>query len=114
VLSEKYIYLYVSLLGMIGILLWIQGNIFVWKYGLLDGHGIDWTRNIWRGWFDGLFWILLLIICFRFYKKIYKTAVSVIIAVLALQAVFLLFLSIQHPEIWKGKGQFSSRRAAGI
>ena len=32
---------YVSVMFVIGVLIWLQGNILVWKYGLLDGQGQD-------------------------------------------------------------------------
>jgi hypothetical protein len=32
----------VSMLTMAGFLMWLQGNILVWQYGVLDGKDIDW------------------------------------------------------------------------
>jgi hypothetical protein len=33
----------VSMLSVSGFLMWFQGNILVWQYGVLDGKDIDWT-----------------------------------------------------------------------
>ena len=51
---------YISVLLALGILIWLQGNIFTWEYGLLDGQGINWQAGIWRGFFDGVIWALLI------------------------------------------------------
>ena len=47
---------YAALLAIIGILIWIQGNLLVWNYGLLDGRAIDWSKNTWRGWLEVAIW----------------------------------------------------------
>ena len=65
---------YVVVLFVIGILIWLQGNILVWKYGLLDGHVFDWTKDQWRGWADGAVWVALLTGGLLFYQRVYKIA----------------------------------------
>jgi hypothetical protein len=102
-LSRKYFTLYLSLTFTIGILLWVQGNFLVWEYGLLDGKGIDWTINVWRRWADGILWIAFLMMACIFHRRIFKIAVIASIAVLSLQLVYLVFISIQSPEIWRTK-----------
>jgi len=104
-LSRKYFTLCVSLIFATGILLWIQGNILVWEYGLLDGQGIDWTKNVWRGWVDGILWIVFLMMACIFHRRIYKIAMLSSIAVLSLQLVYLGFMSVQRPEIWRAKDE---------
>lgn len=94
---------FISLLFCLGILIWLQGNILVWKYGLFDGQGIDWTKNVWRGWLDGSLWIMLLIIVFLFHNQIYKISIFASIVLVSLQLLYLGFISLQKPEIWKGK-----------
>jgi hypothetical protein len=98
---------YISILFILGILIWLQGNILVWKYGLLDGHGIDWSKNVWRGWADLTLWVVLLFVALLFYKQIYKIAGFASIALLSLLSVSLVFTSIQKPEIWEVKEKFS-------
>ena len=71
-ISRKYLSLYISLIFTIGILLWIQGNILVWKYGMLDGQAINWDESYWRGLVDGILWFILITIAFFFNKKIYS------------------------------------------
>ena len=121
VLSKKYVKLYVSVIFGIGVLMWLQGNIFVWKYGLLDGHAFDWTKDQWRGWVDGALWLLLLAFSSFFYKTVYRFAILGSIALICLQTMYLGFNSFQRSEIWKSgvsqdyvtpKGiyEFSSKR----
>lgn len=94
---------YASILFIFGLLTWLQGNILVWKYGVLDGHAIDWTQNMWRGWVDALIWVSLLILAIIYYPLVYKTALAASIVFVFLQSVYLVFLSIQTPEILKDK-----------
>jgi hypothetical protein len=102
-LSKKYLSLYVALIFGVGILLWLQGNILVWKYGLLDGQGIDWSHNVWRGWLDGALWIVLLVLACVFSRRVSKIAGLACVVLLSLQFVTLMYSAIHNPEIWKEK-----------
>jgi hypothetical protein len=92
--------LYVSVLLALGLLIWLQGNFLVWKYGLLNGRGFDWSRNAWRGWIDGTLWVGLLALAFLFYRRIYKIAVPASLILTAALGASLLFTSLQKPETW--------------
>lgn len=92
---------YVSIIFAIGVLIWLQGNILVWKYGLLDGRAFDLAKNQWRGWIDGALWITVLFLGFFFYKKVYRFVILGSIVLILSQAVYLGFNSFQYPEIWK-------------
>ena len=100
---------YISILFILAILSWFQGNILIWKYGLFDGLGIDWTISTWRGWVDGTLWIVLLVTAYIFYRKIYKIVVFASIALLSFQIILLAFTSFQQPEIWKMKSEGSRK-----
>ena len=78
---------YVSITFIIGLLIWFQGNVLVWKYGLLDGQGIDWTKNVWRGWIDGTLWSLFLITACLFHRQIYRIALFASILIVSLNLV---------------------------
>ena len=94
---------YVSILFALGVLLWLQGNLLVWRYGLLDGQGIDWTRGLWRGWVDGILWVALLVLAGFFSGKIYRVVGPGSLAIAALLLVSLLITSVQKPGIWAGQ-----------
>ena len=96
---------YISIIFVFGVLIWLQGNLLVWKYGLLDGKAFDWTKGEWRGWVDGGLWLLLLAVGFCFYKKVNRIAMLVSIVLICLQAVYVGFSSCQTPKIWKTVSQ---------
>lgn len=104
ILLPKKIYRrYVSILCVIGFLVFLQGNVLVWKYGVLDGEGIDWSKNTWRGWVDGTLWAALLVMAYIFNRQISKIATVACTAMLLSQLVILGFMSIQNPVVWKGQ-----------
>jgi hypothetical protein len=108
-LSIKAHQAYASLLFVFAVLLWLQGNFLVWKYGLLDGQGIDWSRRAWRGWIDGAVWVVLLALGCLFFRKVYRIIVFASVALTSLLLASLVFTSIQKPEVWAPKGRSTQR-----
>jgi hypothetical protein len=47
---------YIALLFGVGLVLWIQGNLLVADYGVLDGTEIDWTIESWRNPYEIALW----------------------------------------------------------
>ncbi len=99
-LPEKARRVYVSIIFVLGVLLWLQGNFLVWKYGLLNGHAFDWSINAWRGWVDGAVWVGLLIAACLFFRKIYKASTVASIALTGVLLASLLFTTLQKPGTW--------------
>lgn len=75
----------VSFLFTLSILLWFQGNILIWNYGLLDGKEIQWNKHIVKGIVDTVIWLSVVIIC------IWKSSFFSRIA----QKLSFLFITIQ-------------------
>ncbi len=48
---------YISLLAALPLLMWLQGAILVWDYGVLDGSPIPWLATGWRGVLDTTIWV---------------------------------------------------------
>jgi hypothetical protein len=48
---------YLSTLALLNLLLWLQGNLLVWDYGLFDGRQIDWSAYAGRSWFELGIWV---------------------------------------------------------
>ena len=61
-LTKKWHQRYVALLFTLAVLIWLQGNILVWDYGVVGKVTIDWTKIAWRGWIDGLVWVSVAVI----------------------------------------------------
>ena len=72
-LSRRFLSIYVSLIFTLALLLWIQGNLLLWEYGVFDGLGIEWSRYSWQGWVDAGLWIILLIAAIIFHRKISRS-----------------------------------------
>lgn len=106
-LPQKMYQHYVAFVFIIGVLLWLQGNILVWDYGFADGREINWSTTMWRGWIDGLVWIVLFIIAGVLYKHVYKIAILTSLLLVVLQLCYLGFISLQKPDVWKEKEIYS-------
>ena len=86
---------YAAVLAMLSMLVWIQGNILLWEYGLLDGKSIVWSDYEWRGWFDGSLWTAaILITCW--YKHVANIAIRGAIFIFILQLLTASYTSIQN------------------
>jgi hypothetical protein len=97
-------YYVVGLVG-IGVVLWIQGNLIVGDYGVLNGEEIDWSSQAWRTRYELALWALP-IIGVAFAPRLCSTAVFAGRVVIALQLVLLGVTTAQaDPEArakWKG------------
>ncbi len=94
---------FISVLFMLGILVWIQANFLVWNFGLLDGQAINWEKHTFPRWLDGSLWIVLFLLSFLFFQRIRKVSSYVSIILISVQLVFLITVSMQKPEIWQAK-----------
>ncbi len=56
-LPKKAFRTFAVILGVLSILIWVQGNLFVWSYGLLNGAAIDWNENRLLGWVELAIWL---------------------------------------------------------
>ncbi|OHB69696.1 MAG: hypothetical protein A2W23_10215 [Planctomycetes bacterium RBG_16_43_13] len=90
-LPKKIFSIYVSIIFATGILLWLQGNILVWDYGVFDGSGIKWTKYQWQGWVDAGLWIIVLILALVLHKKIPKISRIASIVIIVLQCIFFIY-----------------------
>lgn len=77
---------YRGFLAALGILVWLQGNVLVWDYGVLDGRSISWLAGAWRGVLDLGIWIVLLFAATRGRPRINRALTAAAIATFAIQA----------------------------
>ena len=52
----------VSVLTAAAFAMWVQGNLFLWPYGVLNGTDIDWDALLWYGFIDAVFWSVVMTI----------------------------------------------------
>jgi hypothetical protein len=76
---------YQVFVGTLGLLVWFQGNVLVWEYGLLDGKDINWNIGVWRGWIDAGIWAAAIAISIIFYRRAGKTLIQLAIVLFFLQ-----------------------------
>ncbi len=83
---------------LLNVLIFIQQNILVWDYGILQGDGIDFSNHTNSQWVDLSVWLAALTALIFFRKKIVKhTSVLLMFSTTASTLVFLLALtSIDH------------------
>ena len=78
---------YFAILSALAVLVWLQGNILVWDYGVLDGREIHWTVDAWRGVLDLSIWVSVLLLAIYAYSRIGKALQFAAIATLVMQFV---------------------------
>ena len=101
--SSRY---YLALLFGLGVTLWIQGNLLVAHYGVLDGTEIDWTIESWRNPYEMALWILVPLLSLAAARHIAPIVPFASAALLTLQTVFLI-VSVLDADVrshaqWRG------------
>jgi len=88
----------VSLIFLISCMLWLQANMLVWDYGLLDGREIDWSEKIGAGLIDSVLWITAIIIGIVWAAHVCRIAQKGSVAFILIQLISTLFVVTQVPE----------------
>ena|GEM_PF-464408 len=88
----------VAILFILAFLLWLQGNILLWNYGVLDGREIDWEAMKAYGFIDSAIWVFLIIIAFIKSSFFYKIARKASIAFILIQFISLSIVAIKAPK----------------
>jgi len=81
----------------IACLLWLQGNILNWNYGLLDGRDINWNEHIYKGLIDTFIWFSILVIALLKSSLTYRIASKVSWGFILLQLFATFYITYQHP-----------------
>ena len=89
---------YLVLLALLGLLFWIQGNLLVWRYGVLDGSAIDWTKGEWRGWLDSAVWCVCLVGGLAVSRHIAMAIVRFAIVIFVVQSLLTAYELMKHNE----------------
>jgi hypothetical protein len=89
----------VAVVFALGLLLWFQGNFLVWKYGLFNGHEIDWGKKIIYGLIDTPLWIVCLLLAACRPAFLYRRAKTLSLLILSIQLLVASFFVINQPEL---------------
>ena len=81
---------YVAGLCAAGVLLWVQGNLLVADYGLLDGSGLDLTAHAWRVPVELGLWAGVLALALVFAVAVSRAAPTASALLVALQVAVLI------------------------
>lgn len=90
VLPARWFPRYVAALCAFGVLLWVQGNLLVGDYGLLDGAGLDLASHAWRGPAEVGLWMGGIALAVVFAGAVMRVAPLGSTLLMALQAAVLL------------------------
>ena len=95
---------YVAALFALGVLLWVQGNLLVADYGLLDGGGLDLASHAWRAPFELGLWVVAVALATVFAAAVVRVATAASSLLVALQATALLLPGTALPAGWSSVG----------
>jgi len=94
---------YEAILCALAVLLWLQGNILVWNYGVLDGSNINWLDGAWRGALDIAIWVIVLWLATKAYQRVGKALFVAAVATLAIQTLSAGMTLVGNPEVLKAR-----------
>jgi len=89
-------------------LMWIQSNLIVWDYGVLDGQSIDWSSYPLRGWVDAAVWIAVGGIAVLLTRRGINHAVWFLALLVAIQAVTDSVQAMNRPGVFVADARFDS------
>jgi len=98
-------------LAVISILIWLQGNIISWDYGILNGRNIDWGQDLWRGWLDISIWIIAILTSIFLHGIIGKNVVKIAVAVFLIQLITMVFSGFESRAALHQEATQSSNNA---
>jgi hypothetical protein len=89
----------VSVVLGLAVCLWVQGNILVWRYGLLDGRDIDWSAKRVCGLIDTPIWVLLIGSSLMAARWLHKLAPKVSVGLVLTQIISVSLAIAQAPGV---------------
>ncbi len=88
----------VSVVCALAVLAWLQGNILVWDYGVLDGREIEWNALARYGIIDALVWVGMLSFAVVGSRLVYRASRWVCLALVVVQLASVGQLWIAMPK----------------
>jgi hypothetical protein len=93
----------VSVICALAVLAWLQGNILVWDYGVLNGREIDWGALARNGIIDVLVWVGVLSFAVAGSRLVYRASrwVCLVLVVVQLVSVGQLWTTMPKDQAFK-------------
>ena len=104
---------YIAILAALGILTWLQGNILVWDYGVLDGRKIDWLAGAWRGVLDIAVWCALLGAAVARFERFGKALACASVAAFGIQSLVAATLAVNQAQALRAPSEIELDIASG-
>lgn len=83
---------------VLGVLLWLQGNILVWQYGQLNGHLIDWGKKVLFGLIDTPLWVAGVLLALWLPEFFTRRLRMLSLLVLSVQLLATSYMVVRQPE----------------
>lgn len=99
VLSIRWPRLVMAVGAGLAFLIWLQGQVMVWDYGVLDGSAINWRAYRGREALELVVWILVLCAAVVFRKPLAERAGWLALILLLIQSLPVALALYQRPEV---------------
>lgn len=99
VLPHPYFVVMTALLLALAILLWLQGQVLVWDYGVLDGGEIHWSEHSIRAAVDWAVWLVVPGLCLLVRYRLLRLALPIGVVLLLFQGVPAVLAWNRAPEV---------------
>lgn len=109
-LPQRFRPLFAVLTAAVGLLLWLQGQVLVWRYENLDGTAIPWSRHFFKGVLDGTVWTVVLGLAAACRRRLLRWVRGAALFLILLQAGVLLLIGLKSPPPWRSRPEPGAAR----
>ena len=102
-----------AVIAALGLLVWLQGHILVWDYGVLDGRDINWFEDAWRGVLDLAIWCVVLYVAFTGYERFGRVLVLAAATTFGIQCVAAAMVLVSEASTLQAPSEIDLQRIAG-
>lgn len=99
------------LIASLTLLLWMQANLIVWDYGVLDGQNIEWQSYRWRGWIDIAAWFGVFTALYWIARNRVEMLVGFVTLLVLIQLGTLGFQVVKRDDVIAQEQEFASQEA---
>jgi hypothetical protein len=105
---------YLGIVAALGLLFWLQGNVLVWDYGVLDGREIDWSNRAWRGVLDIGIWCVVLCVAYMGYERFGRVLILAAAATFGIQCITAATVLVNDAAALRAPSEIDLDSFAGV